>query len=494
MKRNKRESVVRYLLTIVSIVTVLCGCENESAFSEIEVNPGEESSEPIPISVSVSSIEEYYGGAVTRGGSTSESIRQPLDSLVDSGYDIVTTYESLPLDNRVQTRAPMANMKFRVLAYKNSVAPANFVGQCQFQTNGSGIATSMQGAWLILPGTYTFVCYSNGTNADIPVFSSNATSLSISQNTDFMTYTKTNVVVMPDASGKFVLSGIQFNRMMAQLDIRVQTKGFPSNNNISSCTATVTGLSNNTATWGIGAADLIVAGTGGSINLAFPNVNAADISSTPIRVFPQSNRSLYVTLPTLRVSNAANYDSKVKDVVAPNRQFVRSGNYRITLKVEPNSIPACAYNWAKANLSGNGTIAANQTDRGAYFGWNTTSTGNGVYNSGNYNYNNDPCKALPPAGTWYTPSDAQLTNLKNCSPGSFTNQGKYFGSNAIFLPAAGYRTSDGSMYVEGASGNYWARSPNGSGYGYGLYFDSSLCFGNDAGRYYGQSVRCVKGM
>lgn len=493
MKRNKIASVVRSLLMSVWMVSVLCGCENESAFSEIEVNPGEESSEPIPISVSVSSIEEYYGGAVTRGGSTSESIRQPLDSLVDSGYDIVTTYESLPADNRVQTRATMANMRFRVLAYKNnSVTSANFVGQCQFQTNGSGIATSMQGAWLILPGTYTFVCYSNGTNDDIPVFSGSDTSLSISQNTDFMTCTKANVAVKIDASGKFTLSGIQFNRMMAQLDIWVQTKGFPSNNNISSCAATVTGLSN-TASWGIGTADLTVAGTSGSASFTFPSVNNADIHSTSIRVFPQSSRSLYVTLPTLRVNNGGNYDNKVTNVAAPNRQFVRSGNYRITLKVEPNSIPACANNWAKANLSGNGTIAASQTDRGALFGWNTLSTATGANNGGNYDYNQDPCRAVPPVGTWYTPSKDQLTNLKDCSPGLFTNGGKYFASNAIFLPAAGCRLSDGTMSYVGTDGLYWSRAPYG-GDAYSLDFYSSYAgISSYYSRYYGFSVRCVKG-
>lgn len=61
-----------------------------------------------------------------------------------------------------------------------------------------------------------------------------------------------------------------------------------------------------------------------------------------------------------------------------------------------------------------------------------------------------------------------------------------------FLPAAGYRNSNGSMNNEGTNGNYWSRTPNDSNNGYNLNFNSSNCNVNNNNRNNGQSVRCVK--
>ena len=276
------------------------------------------------------------------------------------------------------------------------------------------------------------------------------------------------------------------------MDICVTATGFPSSNNVTSCAATVSGLSNTPANWSIGAADISTSGTSGTINISWPAINSATVYSNKAIILPASNRQVTVKLTTFRANNNTNYDNKVS-VTTAARQFVKGGYYRITLKVEQNSIPGCTYNWAKANLKSSGVFESSQTAYGGYFGWNTTSTSTGVYNGGNYSTANDPCYQVAPKGTWYTPSSDQLTNLMNCNRSGWEN-GWYFASRAIFLPAGGFRYGGGALSSVGESGLYWSRTPYGD-YGYGLYFNSNGYIGIDYRyRNRGLSVRCVKGM
>src|SRR5574344_1664046 len=109
----------------------------------------------------------------------------------------------------------------------------------------------------------------------------------------------------------------------------------------------------------------------------------------------------------------------------------------------------------------------------------------------------DPC----PTG-WRVPTNTELTALianKSAWTTKESQNGYYFsgsttysaGVSQIFLPAAGYRYSDGGAYDRGSFGRYWSSTPGGAN-AYGLYFS-----GGDAGmgnynRAYGFSVRCVK--
>lgn len=481
---------------IPSIIGVFCllllsGCERGSVTDENF--PGVGSDELIPISVHVDGIEDFYGGAVTRGGVTEESFRQALDTLKDSGYDVVTTYETVQPESSVQTRATLANIRFRLLAYKNSISAANYAGQCDYLTNGSGVAAAQTTTMKLKAGNYVFVCYSYGTSAALAAFNgASTTTISVANGHDFMTWKSAAVSVTPNANGQYSLSGITFTRMCSQLEICVQATGFPSSNNVTSCAATVSGLSNTPANWSIGAADISTTGTSGSVNISWPGINSATVYSNKAIILPASNRQVTVKLTTLRANNNTNYDNKVS-VTTAARQFVKGGYYRITLKVEPNSIPACSYNWAKGNLKSSGVLVSSQTELGGYFGWNTTSTAAGVYNSGNYSTTNDPCNQVAPKGTWYTPSLDQLKNLMNCQSGGW-EQGRYFASRTIFFPARGYRESGGSVKDKSGGGYYWSRSKQGS-MGVGMYFYSNGNIGT--GNYslsIGQYVRCVKGL
>ena len=272
----------------------------------------------------------------------------------------------------------------------------------------------------------------------------------------------------------------------------MKATGFPSSNNVTSCAATLSGLSNTPTQWTIGATDIPTTGTSGSVNITWPSINSATVYSNKVIILPASNRQVTVKLTTLRANNNTNYDNKVS-VTTAARVFAKGGSYRITLKVEPNSIAGCNYNWAKANLLSSGVFAANQSDYGGLFGWNTTTTAVAQYNAGNYSTANDPCYQVPPKGTWYTPSEAQLTNLMNCNRGAGPEHGWYFANRTIFLPEAGDRLSNGANYDEDYKGCYWSRDPDGSS-ARTFFFNQDFNIAiRTQGRFHGLSVRCVKG-
>ena len=470
---------------------LLSGCER--GFDTEESLPDVGSGELIPISVHVDGIEDFYGGAVTRGGVTEESFRQALDTLKDSGYDVVTTYETVQPEPSVQTRATLANVRFRLLVYKNSISAANYVGQCDYLTNGSGVAAAQTESLKVLPGNYVFVCYSYGSNAALAAFNgASATTISVANGQDFMTWKSGTVSVAMNANGQYSLSGISFTRQCSQLEICVQVTGFI-NSNVTSCAATVSGLSDTPANWTIGADDISTTGAAESVNITWPSINSATVYSNKAIILPASNREVTVKLTTLRANNNTDYDNKIL-VTTAARQIVKGGYYRITLKLEPNAVSVCGYTWATANLLSSGKFAASKSDLGGLFGWNTTSTAFGAFNSSGYSTANDPCYQVEPKGTWYTPSEGQLSNLMNCTPREWDG-GYYYSDRAIFVPAGGMRTQDGVLSISGNYGYLWSRELYA---GYGVYYrfnksgDHEFIYSGN--RIYGLSVRCVKGM
>ncbi|MDR1756740.1 MAG: hypothetical protein LBR65_07280, partial [Culturomica sp.] len=81
------------------------------------------------------------------------------------------------------------------------------------------------------------------------------------------------------------------------------------------------------------------------------------------------------------------------------------------------------------------------------------------------------------------------TTLNSVNGRKFTDK---ISGNSIFLPAAGSRYYDGSLYSTGSYGRYWSSSPNDSFIAWNLYFDSSYVDRNYYGRRNGGSVRCVR--
>ena len=105
---------------------------------------------------------------------------------------------------------------------------------------------------------------------------------------------------------------------------------------------------------------------------------------------------------------------------------------------------------------------------------------------------------------WRMPTDAEFSALINNCDTEWTSRNGVSGrlvkgrgsyaSKSIFLPAAGdgYDSYLGGL---GSSGNYWSSTPrsDGSDIAWYLYFNSGLFRRNFNYRYYGQSVRPVRG-
>lgn len=509
------------LFPLVSLfcLPVFTGCSQDAdnLFPEAPdtEQPGDniDSNEPVIIGASVDAVDEYFGGAVTRTGETIERIVQPLDSTRDTGYDVVTTIESIPLANPIQTRANLNNVKFRVVAYSgNSTASGNYKGTAVFQTNGSGVASIVNGTaepasssnqWILAPGTYSFVCYSLG-NANSPSKLTGNTSLSINHGQDFMTCHKMNVSVTAGSDGQYMLKDIEFVRQCAKLQIAFKSEAY-SNNTVTACAATVSNTNSTPLTWNTSQTNLTNSGTGGTLNVAWTSPNAATVTSNSYYVLPQSSRTIGITFTSLTIGGTP-YDNTV--TVSPtDRVFAAKGNYKISITLKPNGdepVVLAGLTWAPGNLKKDFTFYSKQSDYTAdgsdgIVGWNTTDFGAGIYNSSDYSTANDPCtRVTANGGGWRTPSQSELQKLVDAGSTwkSYNGvDGRWFGgeNKGVFLPAAGYRSSGGTMNNVGSYGYYWSSAPGGSSYANFLYFFDGTFFVHNNYRREGRSVRCVKG-
>lgn len=165
--------------------------------------------------------------------------------------------------------------------------------------------------------------------------------------------------------------------------------------------------------------------------------------------------------------------------------------------------------WAESNLKSAGTDSSvkdyvwgdSHEDYGYYYTWNSSYMGEG--NTGSNG--TDPCSLLSPAEYgigWRTPSKAEFDALSRCTDKQLVTyngkNGMWFMNNTsgLFLPAAGYRGSDGSgltaPYNAGTRGFYWSREAVSSNYGSYLTFYSGNASTIGSFKTHGKSVRCVR--
>ena len=105
---------------------------------------------------------------------------------------------------------------------------------------------------------------------------------------------------------------------------------------------------------------------------------------------------------------------------------------------------------------------------------------------------------------WRMPTDAEFSALiNNCNTTWTTRNGVYgrlitgrgtYADKSIFLPAAGYGNGPG-LYNSGSHGHYWSSTPYSdlSDNAWYLGFYSDGIGRGSFSRYYGQSVRAVRG-
>ncbi|MCE9051407.1 hypothetical protein K0G07_20015, partial [Bacteroides fragilis] len=153
--------------------------------------------------------------------------------------------------------------------------------------------------------------------------------------------------------------------------------------------------------------------------------------------------------------------------------------------------------WADGNLKSTGNsnyVWTTSTDRGYYYTWYSTYTGNTSQN------NTDPCSKLNIStyGTgWRTPSRNELTKLSRCTNKAKVNNGMWFmnSSKGLFLPLAGHTPSaSGASTGNGVvnsnlDGNYWCTEK----YYRFLFGTNGHTVSDAASGAFGCSVRCVKG-
>ncbi|MDR0954059.1 MAG: fibrobacter succinogenes major paralogous domain-containing protein [Rikenellaceae bacterium] len=166
--------------------------------------------------------------------------------------------------------------------------------------------------------------------------------------------------------------------------------------------------------------------------------------------------------------------------------------------------------WATTNVDAPETFAAKPEDFGLYYQWGKnvgwSVVGSLISTNGDTTWDknivsgevwesaNDPC----PDG-WQVPSYDDFEALDDDSKvdNTWTALGGINGrlfvdkstEKSIFLPAVGYRNTDGSAYIQGGDGFYWSSD---IGYGYSLLsYGSNTKSDND---YYpfGFAVRCVR--
>src|SRR5574344_1876179 len=134
-----------------------------------------------------------------------------------------------------------------------------------------------------------------------------------------------------------------------------------------------------------------------------------------------------------------------------------------------------------------------------YKGWDNTIAPDGTWGTSDpwkTKTTYDPC----PTG-WRVPTKAELEALLggtfpslvlyNSQYGAWFNGTTSPGTSGVFLPAAGYRLSDGDASGRGSFGLYWSSTPKGDN-AYFLYFDNGNALMDINYRAYGFSVRCVK--
>ena len=114
---------------------------------------------------------------------------------------------------------------------------------------------------------------------------------------------------------------------------------------------------------------------------------------------------------------------------------------------------------------------------------------------------NDDAATANWGGGWCMPTEAQWRELCQNTTATWTTQngvnGRLFtasNGSSLFLPAAGYRW-DGELYYAGDFGDYWSSSLDTDNPSDAWYFDfnSYNTFVGSGGRYYGISVRAVRG-
>ena len=491
-------------------------------------SPEPDGEDMIPVTVSRvedgSYMESHVDTPDTTGGRTLVDewvpVKEPPASRV---IPAAVPYEGPPAvrmtlreEPQVTTRAATLGngIYFRLIAFRKVGSNYVFQSAADFTTNGASAPTLRLGNLLTRTGTVRVIGYSFNSTAAMGTIPSsytyNSTSVTIpNMNSDFMVYDSGDIANVSTISHNLSVS---FTQKLCKLTVKLSLSQFVSNT-FTNCTGVYVSQGGNTSAWTIGpSTNNVSANTGNT-----PTFNIANNSTATVRLVPFSgSRAITVHIGTLTLSNYFNANNR-NITSSQNVQLLPGRSYTITLQIglgiqvaasdinlTQNGCTASDKNdlaklrWATGNLKSTGStnyVWASSTDRGYYYTWYSTYTGNTSQN------NTDPCSKLNVStyGTgWRTPSRNELTKLSRCTNKAKVNNGMWFmnSSKGLFLPLAGHTPSasgastGGNAVVNGnRDGNYWCTEK----YYRFLFGTNGHTVSDAASGAFGCSVRCVKG-
>lgn len=169
-------------------------------------------------------------------------------------------------------------------------------------------------------------------------------------------------------------------------------------------------------------------------------------------------------------------------------------------------IVVAGYTWAPGNLTKVGYVFQFHTTQsqysgiwngGDYWNWNVLDPFTYTTVITSWNYANDPCSQVAPAGTWRTPTSGEMQALVNTvnSWGTLNGvSGRFFGpNNELFLPATGWRESrTTTMTNKNVAALYWTSTAASTGYAYALGVqNNNIRLDYLIPRAKGVSIRCI---
>lgn len=328
-KNNVGRSVAG--LFLFASLLFCASCDRDELSS---ANAGKESGELIPVKVSVGGINGFSNGEqpVTRANAQLQNIAIPFND----DYKLQVNFQ--PLESAPRTRAaatPLKDgVKFRVLAYLQSIGTDRFKAYADYEVQAGGTVLNLLDGSLDLPsGTYKFVCYSYNTSDALPAFngSTELEVTGIGSGTDFL-----RTIVTQKVEGDGVTLNINFDHFCSSLNVKVDASGIDGAI-ITDCSATLSGLKKSTASWDVSTATLNVSpgDIPNNLSFAWDSPSESVIESDAQIVMPTTNADLKLEFPSITIGGKTYTD---KSVSLPKVQLIQGTSYTCTVNFVPEGI------------------------------------------------------------------------------------------------------------------------------------------------------------
>lgn len=395
------------------------------------------------------------------------------------------------------------NTVFRIIAYActgvANITTSNYKEYGDYRLLSNGTIETIRSLKLQV-GTYTFICYSYGSNANMAAFGNTSTSITAANGQNFMTCTKENIAIN-NLGSIYTLNGIKFNHHCVCYGLKLSAQSGRMTN-ITACSGTLA-LPHSGGTYSFTKNSVTPNSTAGNLNITWSSPNGMEVLSNYVYIFPLNNQSITVNLnPTIGGKAFTN-----KKVTLSGLTLKANGTYYSTVSftTDQGYIVGGAF-WARANLyyvNGsfgfyNTTEQISTTRSQDFWRWNALYPGSddtGAFPA-TWRTDLDPCRKVSPAGTWRLPTANEYTNLIGSGfiYTSLSNKkGVKFG-NLIFFPCSGIFLGGSVTIVQSDTrGVYWTQD---LGNAYGAMLDFSYgsyttVNGSDGVNHF-MPIRCVR--